>query len=743
MKRTSKKGCSMSNQTPQEIAKWVLGLIGKHKSNSFKCPAHNDKAASASLKVYQDGVGLKCFASCTTDEICAALGIQKSDLFVSGGVIRGSRILRAYQYFDVDGKLLCEHLRMQQLSPKDPRFYWRRFDELGNEIWSLSHGWYELKGRTWRKVKDVDHDDSQTSPKLGARWFDDAPARPLYHQSRLRDATPDEIVLEQEGEKDVETAEAWGFYSTTPGGAKDWKPYHAETLAGFCVVIICDNDAPGRAAGHQKARDCYGKAARVKVIECLSGVKDKGDLTDWAAMGHTRGDLLALIEATPDYAPTGEVIENELTAVEVELDDAPLSEDPKIDKYLRQIARNAAKVNVAIGLIMRKLGFKLDHTRLLTNLASVKPDHLGTIVCLLQWLADVYGMSVDTVSRDIQKLLDEQRELGVEVLAYTPGTKNPATGQGYGSKFRRAYLRLALRAIGIAIETRGDQEYSHDALNRACDEVVRDVPRQPVDDSAKVGMGDRAEKRTNGDGDIESLKAKHKFKATVAMKRLLQAMSDDGLTLEEAEAILSDAFNDATDAARERVTTAERADYQRIVEASGYLSLNTNIDGPQDRIDNALPYGPHLADHMGSDADPVIVTESHISAFSLACEDYQAQDRAAGQGSAPLFSASAPADEISAPSGNWQNGLPMKARLAYGKAETGGKRRGLSDGNSNAYHEMHRPQDMDLVNECFARRFSVASICHFRYEKQGARCRHGATGCGDRWTGATGMNNRI
>src|SRR5205085_974218 len=109
------------------------------------------------------------------------------------------------------------------------------------------------------------------------------------------------------------------------------------------------------------------------------------------------------------------------------------------------------------------------------------------------WLAAKYGMSVSTVARDIQKLLDEQKQIGVELVSYTQGTYNPQTGVGYASKFRRCYLRWALEAISVAIETRGDLEYSHDALNRACGEVAKRVPRLPVEETAKADASDTAE----------------------------------------------------------------------------------------------------------------------------------------------------------------------------------------------------------------------------------------------------------
>jgi hypothetical protein len=643
----------MNDQSPQGIAQWLLVKLGKHKksgsSYQFRCPAHDDKAASGSLKVYQDGVGLKCFTGCTTDEICGALGIQKSELFAAGVGVRSSNILRTYKYFDDHGGLTCVHHRMIQRSKSDAKFLWQRFDEEGNAIWSLDHGWFERRGQNWRRIrkdakgKDVNHDDSQTSPKPGARWFAAAPPRSLYHQSRLKDAEPGALVIWNEGEKDCHTAEDWGLLSATAGSAQGWQERYADVLMGFDLVIIADNDKAGRIHAAKVATDCYGKAARVRVIEGLPDVPEKGDLSDWAAMGKIRADLLALVEVTPDYKPTGQAVEDEATAVQVELDVERLSEDPKIERYLRQIARNAAKVNDAVDLIARKLGFQGNHSRLLVKLGSIAPDKLGTISCCHSWLAAKYGKSVSTVERDIRKLTDEQDALGIELITYTAGTYNPQAGIGYASKFQRSYLRWALQAIGLAIETRGDLEYGHDALNRACDEVVRGIERKPVDGSAKVNSDDRAEKRASTP-DGEALKVRHQIKATVAMKRLLQSMVADGLTLDEAELILSDSFNDSTGWARARAETVEAtsappdcdqpetkdADYIETVEASESLSLNTNTDSQHDGSAGAgssFAYGLQNDDHRRIDADPEEVPENQASAvFPMAAEDYYQQD---------------------------------------------------------------------------------------------------------------------
>jgi hypothetical protein len=46
------------------------------------CPAHEDRSPSLSVKETADGTVLvKCFAGCSVDDICGAIGIEVSELF--------------------------------------------------------------------------------------------------------------------------------------------------------------------------------------------------------------------------------------------------------------------------------------------------------------------------------------------------------------------------------------------------------------------------------------------------------------------------------------------------------------------------------------------------------------------------------------------------------------------------------------------------------------------------------------
>lgn len=47
-----------------------------------KCPAHDDRSPSLSITEGRNGNAVMlCFAECSIDEICAALGLEVSDLF--------------------------------------------------------------------------------------------------------------------------------------------------------------------------------------------------------------------------------------------------------------------------------------------------------------------------------------------------------------------------------------------------------------------------------------------------------------------------------------------------------------------------------------------------------------------------------------------------------------------------------------------------------------------------------------
>jgi DNA primase len=162
------------------------------------------------------------------------------------------RIVSAYDYTDERGNLLYQVVRYQ---PKD--FKQRRPDGKG--------GW------TWKKH----------------------PHQVLY---RLREVLEAPIVFVVEGERDAETLRDHGFVATTnAGGAKaPWLPYYTELLRGREVVLVPDNDTPGRRRVLTIARALTGNVAKL-VILTLDEPAIK-DITDWFNAGHSERELISMLD---------------------------------------------------------------------------------------------------------------------------------------------------------------------------------------------------------------------------------------------------------------------------------------------------------------------------------------------------------------------------------------------------------------------------------------------------------------
>jgi 5S rRNA maturation endonuclease (ribonuclease M5) len=223
------------------------------------------------------------WAHCTREEYAGSLPRTSSDTFAHllygdcrcgtvhnpelevAGAKPGTKTsaVTEYDYIDEHGELLFQVCRT---NPK--RFFQRRPDGQG--------GWIN-------KLEDV--------------------RRVLYRLPELLEADPSATVFVCEGEKDADALRKLGLVATTnAGGAGKWRDDYNEHLRGRNVVILPDNDEPGRKHAEEVSKSLGGVAASVKVV-ALPRLPEKGDVSDWLKAGGSAGQLESLTkEAAPQEA---------------------------------------------------------------------------------------------------------------------------------------------------------------------------------------------------------------------------------------------------------------------------------------------------------------------------------------------------------------------------------------------------------------------------------------------------------
>lgn len=252
------------------------------------CPVHKDKVPSMSVTVKDvkgtEKILLHCFAKCKTADILDKMGLGPQDLIVNPTPQRGfskaqksrgqRKLVARYDYLDQDGHFLFQKTRFQWEDGKK-EFAWSHKDSSGQWV----------KGRGGEAV--------------------------LFNLPVLN--TTDLVYL-VEGEKDVLTLQHHGKPAVSlPDGANSkWLPSFTEALRGKKVVILQDNDDPGKACAARCANALYGTAASVKVLDLTKewdNLAPHGDISDVLA-AHKPADvfdaLAALELLTPEWQPVEE-----------------------------------------------------------------------------------------------------------------------------------------------------------------------------------------------------------------------------------------------------------------------------------------------------------------------------------------------------------------------------------------------------------------------------------------------------
>lgn len=144
---------------------------------------------------------------------------------------------------------------------------------------------------TWKRVSDqLDFDGSEYR-------FRECPRVPY----RLPKVLAADTVFLPEGEKDVATLEDWGLVASCNPGGSGGSHLYGGWLDHFRhrhIVILPDNDAPGRKHAAAAAEHLLPVAASLQIVE-LPGLPARGDVTDWKQAGGTLEQFRALVSEAP------------------------------------------------------------------------------------------------------------------------------------------------------------------------------------------------------------------------------------------------------------------------------------------------------------------------------------------------------------------------------------------------------------------------------------------------------------
>ena len=267
-----------------------------------KCPCHNDKNASLTISHKGDKTFLYCHAGCETNDILESIGLKMSDLFDKPLEVEDKHksafekdIEAIYKFYDENGDLAYEKIRK-----KGKKFLHRRYID-GETVWGMEEGIYTETfpgSKSW-SIKE----------RPGAKKaYYPGQEQLLYNLPNvIKGIKEEQTIFITEGEKDSNSLITRGLIATTTSiGAtkgdlgKKWPSRFNSFFKGANVVLLPDNDEPGKRFMEHIAIELKNIANNIKIVE-LPDLSKKEDITDWLEYGNDIYDLQALVKRTDEF----------------------------------------------------------------------------------------------------------------------------------------------------------------------------------------------------------------------------------------------------------------------------------------------------------------------------------------------------------------------------------------------------------------------------------------------------------
>ena len=302
----------------EEFLQRLEGVKGPNASGEYlaKCPAHDDRTQSLCIREAEAENGgtkilIKCQTGrCSTREIVTAMNLQMKDLF--DGTQGGKSGAGGGESFRKSAESGAKASSAEPKADKGKKTFVCAYtyrDKDGQTVFEACRYRYEDGSKTFLlRQPDQSARDGWRYSKEGVQLI------PFQLPEVLRAIRRGDDVIICEGEKDCLTLANYGYTATTnPMGAGKWKDEYSTWLTGADVVLIPDNDEPGRKHMQMVAQSVSKTARSVRVADLTKvypQLQAKGDATDLIeAAGGILGPQLirqAIDQAAVYVPPDGE-----------------------------------------------------------------------------------------------------------------------------------------------------------------------------------------------------------------------------------------------------------------------------------------------------------------------------------------------------------------------------------------------------------------------------------------------------
>lgn len=274
--------------------------VKKRGTNSVQaiCPAHDDHQASLTITREKDKILMHCHAGCSNEDILSRVGLKKSDMFYDDRKSSGKsfssnaqyawqrfienkeqrKVERAYNYYSIiDGEYVFTKIRMEKRIKMDK------------------------KGEPYLDKPFLIGIFNGSKINLNLNGVSQKDFLGIYGQQEnfKKCITEGKTVFYAEGEKDIDTLQKKGYAAVTCGGAGNWNIKVSKFFSNANLVILADNDDPGKELAKEVYSDLNGIVKSCKII---IPVKDtlKADITDYFEAGHTVEEFEEMLQQHDD-----------------------------------------------------------------------------------------------------------------------------------------------------------------------------------------------------------------------------------------------------------------------------------------------------------------------------------------------------------------------------------------------------------------------------------------------------------